>query len=223
MNYEELHHLITSGAAEGPVFAWAAETLRKVDSRLLRVNAVLHPLGFICLPLQRHGLLGVCLHLWPADRGPSDDLGPSDPGPPATSQIHCHSWELLSLVLYGQVTNQRIRLDDGHDLRVFEVRSSGDEDDVRPTARTVRATPESSDVHGPGDAYGLPSGVFHRTSVADGAATIALGRTVPAGQDLSVGPPDLGRHRMRRRHCPPRELSDAVRLAAARLDQSSLR
>jgi hypothetical protein len=43
--------------------------------------------------------------------------------------------------------------------------------------------------------------VFHATDVPAGteAATVALGRLVPGAPDCSLGPPEAGRHQIRRR------------------------
>ncbi|MGF7237604.1 MAG: hypothetical protein ACQSGP_21965, partial [Frankia sp.] len=64
-------------------------------------TAILHPLGFMCIPLRRSPGLGACVHVWsrqaPAAR-------------PTTSQIHCHSWDLHSVVLWGELRNQLIRV-----------------------------------------------------------------------------------------------------------------
>ena len=213
MRYAELASLIGS-AATGALSPWAADVLRSAESGRSPVEAVLHPLGFVCLPLERDGEFGVCLHLWPPEAGESRT---------AFAQIHCHSWELLSFVLYGRIGNQRIRLVDGDEYRVFEVTSREDGDDVRPTDRTVGTVPEPVAVHEAGETYRLPSGVFHRTVVDGGVGTVALGRSVADGRDRALGPPHQAGYRMRRRPCDGRELSRIIRSAAAQLERRSLR
>src|ERR1700754_5108927 len=112
--------------AGGEVRQWALGELERPD-----LTAVRHPLGFVCLPLERDGGDGVCLHLW------SDTLAHAES---TTSQIHCHSWDLVSHVLYGQMRNvHAVVTDAGADAthRVFEVVSGADGDRISPTSRTV--------------------------------------------------------------------------------------
>ncbi|MEO5875245.1 MAG: hypothetical protein ABIS86_12590, partial [Streptosporangiaceae bacterium] len=157
----------------------------------------------------RTGRHGVCLHLW------SQDVAPLA----TTSQIHCHSWDLVSYVLYGRLRNVVTRTGEGRDLRVFEVLSRGDTDELRATGRTVRAVRGEAAAHGPGDIYSLPAGTFHSTLLETGpdAATVALGVESPVSRDLSLGPLDLRPHQVRRMRCEPAETVRAARRAAALL------
>jgi hypothetical protein len=177
------------------------------------VTAVRHPLGFVCLPLERQGGDGVCLHLWSAALAPAE---------PTTSQIHSHSWDLFSHVLYGQVRNVHAVVTDAADdatHRVFEVVSTGDGDHIKPTPRTVRHSTGLVEVFGAGESYTLAAGRFHSSVVPeDGeAATIALGRGRPGSRDLSLGPLDAGDHRVSRRPLDAVETARVVRMIAARL------
>lgn len=202
MSYRGVYERIVQGRAR----AWAMEALSGDG-----VRAVRHPLGFVCLPLERDGGDGVCIHLW------SDSFAPARS---TTSQIHCHSWDLVSHVLYGQVRNVHAvvtdaELDATH--RVFEVVSGADGDRITPTRRTVRHATRLVESFGPGDIYTLPADHFHSSVVPEGgeAATIALGRGHPGGRDLSLGPLGAGDHHVPRRPLDAEETALAVRLITA--------
>ncbi|MDL4770922.1 MULTISPECIES: hypothetical protein [Thermomonosporaceae] len=214
MRYEEIRGEIAAGTAAGTLPGWARRVLADVAAGRSRIAAVRHPLGFLCLPVERSGEFGVCLHLW------SPEVRPA---PPTTSELHCHSWELLSFVLYGTVRNVRVRVDDagpGGDPthRVFEVVSRDDVDELRATGRGVRYTSCGSAAHRTGESYALPAGIFHSTLIEGGrdAATVALGRRTPGGGDLSLGPLGTPGHRVRRSRCDPGDTARAA-LRAARL------
>ncbi|WP_433442156.1 hypothetical protein [Nonomuraea sp. CA-141351] len=202
------HHAVQQRVLGGKARSWALEALSAGD-----LTAVRHPLGFVCLPLERDGGEGVCVHLW------SDSLAHAES---TTSQIHCHSWDLVSHVLYGQVRNVHVVVTDtGADAthRVFEVVSGADGDRISPTGRTVRHATGLVEVFGPGDTYTLAAGRFHSSVVPEGgeAATIALGRGRPGSRDLSLGPLGGGPHHVARQPLDARETELAVRLITAHL------
>ncbi|MCK2218031.1 hypothetical protein MF672_030205 [Actinomadura sp. ATCC 31491] len=203
MSYRDVHRRVLAGRAR----EWALEALSGP------VSAVRHPLGFVCLPLEREGGEGVCVHLW------SDSLAHAES---TTSQIHCHSWDLVSHVLYGQVRNVHVLVADAAaeaTHRVFEVLSDAGGDRISPTGRTVRHATGLVEVFGAGDTYTLAAGRFHSSVVPEGgeAATIALGRGRPGSHDLSLGPLDAGPHRVSRQPLGPGETALAVRLITAHL------
>ncbi|MEV4354690.1 hypothetical protein [Nonomuraea sp. NPDC049625] len=204
MSHQGVHQRVIVGEAR----AWALETLSSGG-----LTAVRHPLGFVCLPLERDGGEGVCVHLW------SDSFAHAES---TTSQIHCHSWDLVSHVLYGQVRNvHAVVTDAGRDAthRVFEVVSGADGDRISPTGRTVRHATGLVEVFGPGDTYTLAADRFHSSVVPEGgeAATIALGRGRPGSRDLSLGPLGGGPHHVARQPLDARETELAVRLITAHL------
>ncbi|MEU6778836.1 hypothetical protein ABZ912_06500 [Nonomuraea angiospora] len=204
MSHQGVHQRVIGGEAR----AWALETLSSGG-----LTAVRHPLGFVCLPLERDGGEGVCVHLW------SDSFAHAES---TTSQIHCHSWDLVSHVLYGQVRNvHAVVTDAGRDAthRVFEVVSGADGDRISPTGRTVRHATGLVEVFGPGDTYTLAADRFHSSVVPEGgeAATIALGRGRPGSRDLSLGPLGGGPHHVARQPLDTRETELAVRLITAHL------
>ncbi|MEU8302198.1 hypothetical protein AB0C84_01450 [Actinomadura sp. NPDC048955] len=217
VRYEEIREEIHAGTA--------ARTLPERVGRILggvlddaaggrsRVPAVRHPLGFLCLPLERSGDLGVCLHIWTPEVRPA---------PSTTSPVHCHSWDLLSFVLYGTVRNVRMDVSEASATgtqQVFEVVSQGDLDELRATGRAVHCAPARSSTHRTGESYTLPAGVFHSTLIEDGldAATVALGRQTPGGGDLSLGPLDVPSHRVRRSRSDHADTLRALRRSARRI------
>ncbi|CNE76812.1 Uncharacterised protein [Mycobacterium tuberculosis] len=217
MRYEEIREVIRAGTAARTLPAWAARVLDDVLEGLAAgappVPAVRHPLGFLCLPVERSGDLGVCLHIWTPEVRPA---------PSTTSPVHCHSWDLLSFVLYGTVRNVRMDVADAGGRapqQVFEVVSHGDVDELRATGRAVHCTPGGSTAHRTGDSYTLPAGVFHSTLIEGGqdAATVALGRRTPGGGDLSLGPLDTPTHRLHRARSDHADTERALRRSARRI------
>ncbi|WP_333771084.1 hypothetical protein [Streptomyces sp. IBSBF 2435] len=173
-----------------------------------------HPLGFLCLPLMRDGVNGVCVHLF------DDDMAPG----PSESLVHAHSWALTSLVLHGRVTNCSVDVIEGvasPTHRVFEVRSDPDgTDDVRPTARVVSSELRAAQTNHYGDVYMVRPGEFHTTTVPDGcfAATLVLGNVLPGGTDLALGPLHGDAVRSVRELCDRQQTVAAVRTALRRID-----
>ncbi|WP_207943786.1 hypothetical protein [Actinomadura sp. KC345] len=217
VRYEEIREEIRAGTAARTLPAWAGGVLDDVAAGRSPVPAVRHPLGFVCLPVERTGDFGVCLHIWTPE---------VHPAPSTTSSVHCHSWELVSFVLYGTLRNVRVDIDGEpggnpaeRTRQVFEVVSEGGVDELRATGRTVRCSPGRSSTHRTGESYTLPAGVFHTTLIEDGrdAATVALGRQAPGGGDLSLGPLDTPTHRVHRSRSDPADTVRALRRSARRI------
>lgn len=188
--------------------------MRDVADGRRSLRAAVHPLGFTCLPVVREGHYGVCVHVW-------------QPGQPratsTTSQVHAHSWDLVSYVLFGQLRNDLPVVTDTDPAhltarRVLEVRSRGNTDDIVPTSRLVSCEEGDSELAVSDDVYRVPAGTFH-SSVAgsDGAtATVALGTMVSGGADLSLGDLTSGTHRVRRTRLGARYTQDLARMVADR-------
>lgn len=210
MRYSDLRHEIDQGTAVPAIPAWAGSVLQAVAAGALRIPAVRHPLGFFCLPVERDGDLGVCLHVWSPQLTTSGST---------TSLVHCHSWDLLSFVLYGRISNVLGRVSDGTVHRLFEVTGRGGEDAVTATGRLVDYRPERLERFGAGESYSLPAGVFHSTVIEGSgeAATVALGRMTRTGSDLSLGPLDTPSHTQPRFVCGQAESARAAAVAAAGL------
>lgn len=199
-------HEHAAAVTRAAVTDWAISTLRGIADGSRPLHAVRHPLGFTCLPVERVGRDGVCVHLW------SPRI---DQATPTTSPVHAHCWELTSYALFGQLDNRVMdvgdaqedivswaSLADGRGLyRVLDVRSRKEADDLVPTARFVHCWPGQHQVVRSGDVYSLPAGVFHATDVPAGTetATVALGRLIPGAPDCSLGPAGAGPHQVRRR------------------------
>ncbi|WP_330348244.1 hypothetical protein [Streptomyces sp. NBC_00582] len=208
MDYPALERAARRGES-AELVRHAASELQQVATGGRALRAVRHPLGFVCLPVLRDGPDGVCVHVF----------GPTDPIL-TDHQVHSHSWDLISTVLYGQLDNRRMGVaeetaEPTH--RVFEVlsRATG-VDELRPTRRLVRCVPGPGQTSSRGQTYALPAGEFHTTVVPDGrpTATLVLGRTLPGRADLSLGPLRAPGHRVVRRMC---DAAQTARIAQAAL------
>ncbi len=223
-------------AAGAVVRDWAAATLRAVADGRRPLRAVIHPLGFTCLPVERAGRDGVCVHVWhPRVAGAA----------PATPAVHAHCWELTSYVLAGTLHNRLMTVADAPpgpragaaarlplpaapapaEYRVLRVRSQGDVDELSPTRRLVHCRETRRERVAAGGTYGVPAGVFHATDVAPGAevVTVALGRMVDGTADLSLAPPGVPGHQARRRRCDPAQTAATARLVLGCLQPSLAR
>lgn len=210
-NYDSFHRAMRDGTARLAVPRWASDVLGEVAQNPTSVVGVRHPLGFMCLPVERTGESGVCVHVW-SDSFPRES--------PTTSPMHAHSWDLISYVLYGSVRNELIDVTDMVDeaaYRVFEIRSRGDVDEVRETPRLVRCEVRAAELNHQGDIYSLDAGVFHATVVQGEAATVALGSSRPGTMDLSLGGIDRRTHQVRRQRCDREETAHAARMVTERL------
>ncbi|MFC4150154.1 hypothetical protein ACFO0M_28195 [Micromonospora mangrovi] len=211
-SYAELEREIDRGTRPDRLRRWVLDVLDDIAEGRRPLAAVRHPLGFTCLPVERAGLDGVCVHAWPAD---------PPPVAPTTSTMHSHSWDLLSHVLHGEVRNELVEVTDAPadpSWRVYEVRSRGDVDEMAATDRLVTAVTATVETHAAGRSYALRAGGFHTSEVRRGepAVTVALGRTTPGACDLSLGAVDGRSHRVRRERCGAGETARLAR-AIARL------
>jgi hypothetical protein len=84
MTYDTIRRAIADYAAEWTVPRWTVAALGDVAEGRSAVTAVRHPLGFVCLPLERVGEQGVCVHVW------SDRLTGAQPASLTTSTTHAH-------------------------------------------------------------------------------------------------------------------------------------
>lgn len=212
--YDAIRRAIVDYAAEWTVPRWTVEALGDVAEGRTAVTAVRHPLGFVCLPLERVGEQGVCVHVW------SDRLTHAQPTTLTTSATHAHSWDLISFVLYGALRNELVGVTDVVELpthRVFRVDSSGHDDQLRWTPRLVRRQTRASELHQRGEVYTLPAGVFHETTAQGETATVALGRGRPGTVDLTLGPVDTDNHRIRRQLCDREETAYVATMVAERV------
>lgn len=211
MMYETLRSALLAGLAGQDVRQLAAAVLADVIAGHNGIAAVRHPLGFLCLPVERAGERGVCVHLW-TDRMPQ--------AMPTTSTTHAHSWDLLSCVLFGSLYNELVDVAEERGRpthRVFEVGSRPDGDEIRRTGQLVRGRRCRRNLHHTGDIYALPAGVFHRTVPVGEVATIALGSGHPDAVDRVLGALDTPTHRVPRARCGREETVHAATMIASRL------
>lgn len=217
MDYANIRAAVQRGTAADLVPGWALLLLRDIASGSRDLTAVRHPLGFLCFPAQRLAEHGVCVHLW------TPVLGRVRP----TSQVHSHSWDLTSFVLYGTLRNQHMRVAAAAGPathRVFEVRSHGDVDELRATARLVSCQLEADSAHGAGSVYSMPAGEFH-TTVAPGeqdVATVVLGHSRPQAVDCVLCPLHTQSHTLIRSRCDAQETARAALLIADRLEAAGV-
>lgn len=217
MDYANIRAAVRRGTAADSVPGWALLLLRDIASGGRDLTAVRHPLGFLCFPAQRLAEHGVCVHLWTPGLGRVLD----------TTQVHSHSWDLTSYVLYGTLRNQRMRVAAAPGPathRVFEVRSRGDVDELRATTRLVSYQLEADSVHGAGSVYSMPAGEFH-TTVAPGeqdVATVVLGRSRPQAADCVLCPMHTRSYTLTRSRCDAQETARAALLIAARLEAAGV-
>jgi len=203
VSYAELYAAVLRGAVT-EVRGHVIDLLVDIENGRSALRAVRHPLGFACLPVHRCGVEGVCVHVWPRRR----ELIRL-----TTSPFHCHSWDLLSHVLYGTVGNQRVEVtEQGSTYRVFEVRSGGDADQLIALPRFVDARGTEPEYWHAGQAYDLPAGDFHASALVDGvaAATVVLGRHDTDRRDLTLGAIDTPTHQVVR---PQYSAEGTVRVA----------
>ncbi|GAB3973195.1 hypothetical protein V1634_35040 [Plantactinospora veratri] len=210
MNYATLERAIRTGPPDRVAELVRTTWLDPIANGESMLSAVRHPLGFACLPVLRDGAYGICVHLFGERRTPVRL---------SVSPFHCHSWDLLSHVLYGVVGNQHVTVVPGSTYRVFDTRTTATGDRLVPTARTVDAMAGAPDYWTAGSAYELTAGLFHASTIAGGApaATVVLGRHHPDRPDLTLGALDTPAHRLTRRLHSRTETISLARTALDRL------
>ncbi|WP_157756763.1 hypothetical protein [Plantactinospora sp. KBS50] len=192
MTYPMLARAIRSGSPEQVADLVRTCWLDPIANGGSDLRAVHHPLGFTCLPVLRDGAQGICVHLFGERRTPVRL---------SVSPFHCHSWDLLSHILYGEVGNQNVTVVPGNTYRVFDTRTTATGDRLVPTDDTVDATAGEPEYWAAGEAYELTAGRFHASTVrsAAPAATVVLGLHHPGRPDLTLGGLGTPAHRLTRR------------------------
>jgi hypothetical protein len=186
--------------------------LSGVADGVRHLTGIRHPLGFVCLPIHRDGPDGVCLHVW------SDAVRPSV----TTSDLHCHSWHLLSFVLAGAAGNQRIDVVDGTRFRVFRALTRSTTDEIVRTDRLVDAHLRELEIHRAGECYTVAAGEFHTSVAAEpGTVTLCIGRGVPGGADLTLGDPETVPRRTVRQPLTAAETRATARQILALADRTA--
>ncbi|SCL21375.1 hypothetical protein GA0074692_1159 [Micromonospora pallida] len=206
MSYADLEREIDRATRSERLRDWVLGVLDDVAEVRRSLLAVRHPLGFTCLPVNRTGPDGICVHAWPAEPPAVQ---------PTTSTVHSHSWDLLSHVLHGRIRNELIEVTEAPAdpaWRVYEVHSRDDVDEMVATDRLVTATTATVETHSAGNSYALRAGGFHTSEVDAGqpAVTVVLGRAAPGSCDLSLGAVDGRSHRISRDRC---DVAETARMA----------
>jgi hypothetical protein len=139
-----------------PVSSWVRRFLQEVVTGERAPVAKLHPLGFHCLPVYRAADFGLCVHGWLP--GAQRETSP-------TSDMHMHTFDMISRVLCGCVTNKELGLvERGPDrYRIFEIDKDGGEDvDVFTDTGIDTAVEERGTVKvAVGEQYDIARTVYH--------------------------------------------------------------
>jgi hypothetical protein len=201
--------MFSEGVVPPDAIERALRDVRAIADGVRDLRAVRHPLGFLCLPIERRDDgSGACVHVWDPRLARERST---------TSETHAHSWELLSVVILGELRNDLVAIaDELPTHRLFEVRSEGDVDEMRATSRLVSRRTVSTQVVRAGETYTVAPGLFHAT-VASHATTIAFSRPAPGTLDQSLGAIDAGTHQVRRTRCDLADTALAARMVADQL------
>jgi len=192
---------------DGSVVDRAVGIMNQVAGGTYPLRAIRHPLGFLCFPIER-GERGLCVHAWSPLFACAE---------PTTSSIHTHSWDLISVVLSGELTNNRYAVTGREPThRVFTVQTHDEYDELRATPQLVGCRQRASEVVSAGSAYEVPVGQFHAT-VADNAVTLAISSRRLGAGDQSLGPLDGQTHTVHRERLDPSSSAHAAALIARRL------
>jgi hypothetical protein len=172
------------------------------------VGAVDHPLDFVCIPLVRTRLSGLCGHIWSSNRG--------------APTIHAHSWHLYSEVILGSITNevfQAVRQPAG-EYHIVRIQTADRTDLLTPTGAKASVVNEMTEICRTGGSYTLKPGTFHRsTPIAEGLTLTLVQAKMLVGQHDQVlvrspGPVE----RTRRRQLPERRALGLVAMFTDAID-----
>ena len=159
--YQEASTLRRTLQAEGgdegeSLSSWVRRFLARVVKDECAPLAKLHPLGFHCIPVYRSAEFGLCVHGWLP--GAQRETSP-------TSDMHMHTFDMVSAVVAGNVFNKVLDLvDEGRDrYRIFEIRKDGGEDVDVFTDTGLDTAIEECDVRkvSAGQRYGIDRFVYH--------------------------------------------------------------
>jgi hypothetical protein len=164
------------------------------------VTATAHPLGFVHVSLLETAAGRLRLHLWP--------LEPFRPQQPAWT-VHSHGWPLTSLVIHGQVHDERHAVTSASTgtHRLYETVYEHGSSLLAATSDTVDCWLESGKTWQAGEAYEILPAAFHASrALAPSATVVWAGPTVSS--PLVVGAIDGPRRvRYERHELAPDELA----------------
>ena len=199
-----------SAAAPAELLDAGRRLLEIVLANAASIEAVLHPLGFIYLPLSKQGIRKVRCHIWP-----TREVERRDP----LSAIHDHSWHLESLVLCGCLIDQQFTPEPSSathgDYQVWEVEYGDGRDALVPTGEWIKIPHKHQREICPGQQYVLDPGTLHTTLIEGPrpVATIVVATETSAPSPRVLGGGESEVATSERRACPTNRLKEAVESA----------
>jgi len=191
--YDQVENAIDRRFTSAMLALLIQEPLAKIALGQSESLAVEHPLGFISLYLEMDGNRSVVLHEW-AEKPPAW-------APNYIGEIHQHSWELQSVVLWNEIEDQLVVVEFNRDadrsihgprrrypFQVFDAQSKGAVDEMLLTelqAAVVGFYPRRK--LGPGDSYSIRKGTFHQSLLSRAAITLVLADNDPGATNYSLG------------------------------------
>lgn len=151
-----LHEALRGGGEQEYVRTWVRRFTAQIAAGERAPEVKLHPLGFLCFPAFRFSDLGGCVHAWLPD-------GPRAVNP--TSDMHMHSFDMMSRVLAGTVLNQELDLDfdapPSHQIYTIAKGGHEDVDVLSPTGQVTAPKPRPLHKYGAGEQYAIARGCYH--------------------------------------------------------------
>ena len=143
-------------AASDSAKEWVRRFLEQVGKGDRAPAAKLHPLGFHCVPVYRSAGFGLCVHGWLP--GARRETSP-------TSDMHMHTFDMISMVLHGNVINTVLDLVERgpRRYRIFEITKDGGEDvdvftDTRLETAVLAGDPDKISA---GRKYAIEKNIYH--------------------------------------------------------------
>lgn len=151
-----LRNALVGDDEQDSVMSWVRCFLEEVATGERAPAAKLHPLGFHCFPVYRSEDFGLCVHGWVP--GAQRETSP-------TSDMHMHTFDMISRVLTGAVSNKRLNLvgEGAQRYRIYEIHKGGREDvDVFTDTGIETAVEESLFTKvSAGEQYEIPRDAYH--------------------------------------------------------------
>lgn len=102
---------------------------------------------------------------------------------PNVSVVHNHSWDLTSMVLFGELRNTRFRVSDRYGVQMKMQRLvTGYDTKMVTEENNVRLISENLEIYRPGQTYHQQAHEIHRTDALDSTVTLMLRNEDEQGQ-----------------------------------------
>lgn len=151
-----LREALKGGGRQEYVRDWVRRFIEEVAVGERAPEVKMHPLGFLCFPVFRSDEFGCCVHAWLPE-------GPRAQSP--TSDMHMHTFDMISRVLAGTVTNHELELDfdaePTHRIFAIDKGESEDVDVFSPTNMLAAPRFRPLEKYGPGEQYTILRGRYH--------------------------------------------------------------